>query len=356
MSDAATHREPLVEEVLTGNKRELMLLAASGVLPLSPEDLIYVQVRLAKSDDGEIARRAAESLDALDPRQVVSHVKQEADTETLRHFAQKLDQPPVIEAILQRRDVPRDLMVEMASRLSPDMQEILLWRQDAILECTEILDSLEANPQLSSFSQRKIGEYRRHLLGPAIEPAESRREALEERTKEDAESAEAAEEASDDEVTQAIAEVTEEVDADGPVDERTGLSEGQIRALPVPIRVKLARGASRSLRAILIRDTNSTVALTVLSAGSLSDQEVEQVANSRNVLDDVLVAISRRREWIRKYAVVMALVKNPLTPMGISIRLLSRVAVRDLRSLARDKNVPEGVRSTALRMYQAKRQ
>ncbi|MEO1086139.1 MAG: hypothetical protein AAFY88_18015 [Acidobacteriota bacterium] len=47
--------------------------------------------------------------------------------------------------------------------------------------------------------------------------------------------------------------------------------------------------------------------------------------------------------------------KNPKAPLPIALKLLPRMAVRDLRDLAKDRNVAEGVRQTALRLYQARR-
>jgi hypothetical protein len=123
----------------------------------------------------------------------------------------------------------------------------------------------------------------------------------------------------------------------------------------MPVRIRLARGANRQMRAILIRDQNAQVALTIMQTSKLSDQEVEKVANSRSVLREVLVEISRKREWMRKYVIIKALAKNPRTDLPMALRLVPRLALRDLRDLARDKNVPNAVRSTAMRLYQAKR-
>jgi hypothetical protein len=55
-------------------------------------------------------------------------------------------------------------------------------------------------------------------------------------------------------------------------------------------------------------------------------------------------------------AIVHALVANPRTPVGIGVRLVPRLSVRELRELSRDRNVSDAVRSTALRLYRIKRQ
>ena len=142
--------------------------------------------------------------------------------------------------------------------------------------------------------------------------------------------------------------------AQGDVDNRTGLAESQIRSLPVPVRIKLSKGASRTLRTILIKDSNRLVALAVLVNAALSEDEIEQVASNRSIDDEVLAFISRRREWVSRYGVCQALVNNPRTPVGISVRLVARLSVRELKLLRRDRNVAEPVRSAAERLYKIK--
>jgi hypothetical protein len=332
----------LLEQIRSGN-RQLQLLAADGLLPLSPEDLLPLQIALARGIDPEVAERARRSLQNLDPRLARPFLERQADKEALAFFAEETSQPGLIEAILRRRDVPRPILARLARRLPPDLQEILLLRQDAIVEAPAILEALEENPQLSSYSQRRIAEYREHLLPRqrsaalatvlALEPGEMDDEALEEAV-----------------VTARAAP------ASGEIEERTGLSEGQIRTLPIPARLRLARGAPRTLRAILLRDSNVQVALATLLHNSFSDQEVEQTASSRAVVEEVLEAIAKKREWGNRYNIIKALVWNPRTPLPTSLRLVPKLAVRDLRDLGRDRNVPDAVRSTALRLYRIKQQ
>ena len=161
-------------------------------------------------------------------------------------------------------------------------------------------------------------------------------------------------EPSEEEVAAAIEEAREQPE-EGERDEGTGLSEAQIRFLPVPVRLKLTRGAPRGLRSILIRDPNPLIAQSVLRNNRFSESEIEQIAQNRNIDDKVLGSIASEREWLTKYRIVHALVKNPRTPVAQSVKLVPRLSVRDLRLLSRDRNVPEPVRATAQRLYRIKR-
>lgn len=337
----ADSQASLLEQVRSGGNRQLQMLAASGLLPLPPEQLIPVQVDLAQGGDADLAGTARETLKATDPRVVASFLEKEAGEPALAFFAAESSHFFVLETILRRRDVPRRLLVALARRIPPDLQEVLILRQDAIVEAPEILEALEQNPELTVYVGRRITEYRDHLLPQA-------------RTRQAPEAVPG--EMTDEELEAAMAAVRE-LPVEGEVEtERTGLSEGQIRMLPIPARLKLTRGAPRTLRTLLLRDTNPQVAVAVLINNNLSDQEAEQTASSRAVVDEVLEAIAKRRDWVSRYNIARALLFNPKTPVATTMKLVPRLSVRDLRDLSRDKNVPDAIRSTALRLYRIKQQ
>ncbi len=334
----------LSEQVRAGGSPELRLLAAQGLLPVPLSELVSLQVFLAGLDDSEVSPVAIASLRQLEPAKAAVVVT-EAEPEVAAGLAEYHRHPEVLERVLQLRHVPRDLLLRLAPELSDELQEILLLRQDAIVEQPEILEALEANPRLSAFARRRISEYRQHLLPSPSTPAPV--------SPPPAEAAEVIEEPP-------VAEVVPAADAAAvpPVqefaEEPAGLSEMQVRQLSTSERMQLSRGAPRNLRQILIRDTNAQIALSVLNNNAIPEGELEQIAANRAVLEEVLDAIGRNSKWMRKYKVVRALVCNPRTPVGLAVRLTGRLAVRDLRSISRDRNVPDAVRSTALRLYRIK--
>ena len=353
----------LIQQVLSGENAGLRLLAASGVLPLSHEELVWVQVRLATSDDTEVAETARDSLSKVDVRLVQDYLRQDADLDVVRYFIVEQQSASLSEIAIQRRDLPVEIALEAAPRLSAELQEILLLRQDLIVDCPEILDELETNPELSTYAKRRIGEYRQHLVGPTLEAGavEALAEPVEEEEPEELSAIAAIlaedEDTTDEEAIEFAAEidqVLETVEAEGEYDEKTGLTEGQVRALSAPLRVRLARGASRTLRGILLKDPNPQVAVMVLKASPVTESEAEQLAANRHVCDEVLTEVSKRREWITKYNIVHNLVKNPRTPVGIAVRFISRLSVRDLGHLKRDRNVPDAVRQHANRLHRVK--
>lgn len=334
--------EAIEERVLSGH-RELGRLAAEGLLPLAPERLVPLQVRLASSADPEIAALAARSLAEIDPRLAAPILAADPDSQTLRYFAANAEHPLLLETILRRRDAPTDLLVELARRVPGELQDVLILRQDAIVEHPEILVALESNPSLEHRTRRRIREYREHLV---------RREPVAPRELEPG--AEGEEEFASPQEVAAAVEVARAEEPEGEIDEQTGLSESQIRTLTVPIRMQLARGAGRMLRDILIRDTNPRVACAVLKYNSFSDGDIERISRMRNLVEDVLETIGRNNRWVRRYPVALALARNPRTPVPVAVGLVSRLSVRDLQVLRRDRNVSEAVRSRAQRLFSLK--
>lgn len=333
---------PLVEEILSGQSFELRVLAAQGILPLPIADLVPLQVQLANDRDRFIAESARASLAGLDVRVASAFLESDAGPEVLDYFARHQRDPRLVEIVLRRRDVSRTLLVEIAPELSVDLQEALLLRQDAIVEEPLILDALERNPFLSPFSRRRVLEYREHLLpraAPAAEPVLDH--PFQQEAGLDAADLEEIERARD-------------LPSMGEVDRKSGLSEHQIKSLPVPIRLKLSRNASPTLRRILIRDINTNVAVSTLMNSSFNDDELEQLASSRNVIDEVLSILAKKKEWVSRYNICVNLAKNPRVPIATSVQLVNRLSVRDLRLLSRDRNVPDAVRNAANRLYKIK--
>ena len=95
--------------------------------------------------------------------------------------------------------------------------------------------------------------------------------------------------------------------------------------------------------------------MAVLRNESLTPAEVETYCSMRHLAVEIFHEISTTREWIRKPKIQLALVNNPAVPISITLPLIKFLGMRDLRSIARDRNLPEGVRTTARKILIEKR-
>jgi hypothetical protein len=115
-------------------------------------------------------------------------------------------------------------------------------------------------------------------------------------------------------------------------------------------RIQLAVKGGREERMLLIRDPNKIVQRGVLQSPRLTDLEIENFAAMTNVSQEVLRIISKNRNFMKSYVVIKNLTKNPKSPLDVSLHLLPHLTPTDLKQLAANKNVPETLRSTALKL------
>jgi hypothetical protein len=144
-------------------------------------------------------------------------------------------------------------------------------------------------------------------------------------------------------------------DTPAPASQDDATTAQRLAMMSVMEKVKTATRGTREERGILIRDPNRLVAAAVLSSPKLTDTEVEGFAKMANVGEEVLRVIGTNRQWTKNYGVIAGLVRNPKTPVAISLHLIQRVNDKDIRMIALDRNVPEPVRMAARKRASASR-
>lgn len=121
-------------------------------------------------------------------------------------------------------------------------------------------------------------------------------------------------------------------------------------------KVRFAFRADKEGRSLLLKDTSKLVVMAVLNSPKITEQEVEMLAKSRNVSDEILRAVARKREWVANYGIKLGLVSNPKTPVGIALSHLTAIKTRDLGFIAKDRGVSEAIRTAAQRLVRARQE
>jgi hypothetical protein len=124
----------------------------------------------------------------------------------------------------------------------------------------------------------------------------------------------------------------------------------RVMRMGVRDRVKLGMKGDREARNILIRDPNRLVCTAVINNPRISEQEVEMIASMRTLPEEALRQIATNRQWSRLYNVSHALARNPRTPIANVMTILTRLQLRDLVALSKNRNVSDAVRRQALRL------
>ena len=120
-------------------------------------------------------------------------------------------------------------------------------------------------------------------------------------------------------------------------------------------RLTLALKGGKTERMLLIRDPNKLVQRCVLQSPRLTDTEVEAFSCMSNLSGEILRTIALTRIFMKNYTVAKNLVNNPKTPLDVSLHLFPRLTATDLTKLTMNKNVPETLRSSAVKLQRKRK-
>jgi hypothetical protein len=135
--------------------------------------------------------------------------------------------------------------------------------------------------------------------------------------------------------------------------ERLTLIE-KINKMSVVQKIKAAVTGNLETRQLLIRDSNKIISRAVLQSPKISDTEAEGYAAAKNVSEEVLRLIAANRKFMKTYVIMRALVNNPRAPIDITMPMLNRLNERDLKGVSLNRNVPEIIRTLAIKAIKQK--
>jgi hypothetical protein len=123
----------------------------------------------------------------------------------------------------------------------------------------------------------------------------------------------------------------------------------RVRNLPVAARVKLALTGNKEARQVLAHDPVKLVQGCVLRNPRFTLEEALAMAKNRSLAGELLRTIAEQKDWVRNYSVRLALVQNPKTPLQVGLGLLGGIQERDMRLLAKSRNVASVLQAQAKR-------
>ncbi|HEX8620248.1 MAG TPA: hypothetical protein VF911_21895 [Thermoanaerobaculia bacterium] len=334
--------------------RDVVMTIARGFLPLAQEDLIGVLVYLALADDAEIAGLARDALATEVPGRALFEYasNEQLDSTHLERMLRFTTDNMILEALIRNRAVPDSVIADLARRAEPRVQEVIVINQARILRAPEILDALLENPELAADARRRALETKEEFF-------EKRARLLQQQEDEEEAEAELLDVPLDaiSDLLEKAAEQESEPAAPIPLmdseraDPKKATLWARVSFMSIAEKVQLAFRGDRTARLLLVRERNKLVCAAVMRNPRMSDQEAEQIAGMRNVEDEVLRLISVRRDWMSKYNILLALVRNPKTPVGVVLPLINRLTLRDLKGLKDDKGVQHIVREMARKAF-----
>ena len=306
----------VLQEMRRGNAtREEKLAVCTGGVKLPAPDLAEILSVLALDSDELISTRAQESILALPIENFVEALHRQQALEPLFEFAAKnlAAKPGIADALIKNKNCPAEHLVPLVRHLSALGVQSLMDELDRVSDSRELAEALEKSTSITLEQKNQLGE----LLSDAMPDMEALADAL--------------------------------ADAE-PDNERRKTLLQQISTMTVSQRVKFAMKGGPEARRTLIRDNNKVVQRAVLQSPRLTDQEVEAFASMTNLTDEILRLIGKNRNFRKNYNVVRNLLNNGKAPLDCSLGLLPMLNPPDLKKLGMNKNIPETLRATAVKL------
>ena len=305
----------LYEEILSGRTtRERKLAVCSGSALIVSAERAELLTVLSEDADELVRERAGNALLSQPLDGFITALGGDAPAVQLFRYCghHLVEKPEIATAMVKHWRCPPEFLVSAAKGLPTS----------AVQELMDNLDRLSATPTLVSA-----------LLHSASLTAEQNQQ-LEELLRNNTES------------EAAYADAASDID---PA-RRVTLMQ-RLARLRVVERVQLALKGGREERMALIRDPCKVVQRSVLQSSRLTEKEVEFFAQMTTLTDEILRIISMNRKFRANYMVVRNLINNPKTPLDISLHFLPNITATDLKALTTNKNVPDTLRSSALRLH-----
>ncbi len=376
------------------------LAAAKGMLPLAPDEMLEALRMLSLDDDAEVQQAVGATVQTFDSNRLKPIVESSETSASILGFIATWTSIPrdVYQPLIFHKNTPDEALaaIAVASELG-EIIELVALKQQALINHPAIIDAILANPRRTPEAERRAKEVREEFFekqyGAQIIEGEQRAQS-------DDAAAAVEEPPPAPETTVRIEDLFAEfIESDlidtgdellaefeqqfGSIDEIPDLVEevegfdvekflageefadiidkdvfeervnvlARIARMSVKDRIRFAIKGTREVRMILIRDPNRPVCAAVIMNPRITDQEIETIAALKSVNEEVLRLIGISRNWTRSYPVIHNLVRNPKTPVALTLNFLNRIQSRDLRALGQNKNIPEVVRTMANRMY-----
>lgn len=346
---------------------QLRMMAASGLAPLGPVDLVSVLYVLSYNQDESLATKAGASLDKLPDNVLLGALEQKLDPAVLDGVARLLvRRDDVMERVLLNRLVRDDTTIWLTENLrSERLLEIVAANEERMLRAPRIIEALYMNKaSRMSTVDRAIELAVRHGLkldgiptfaeakaaiqGQLI-PEESDEPLLEDEEFSAALEDDKLQDIDDATLDDILDSLESSEDSRKNTDEEKDAVtvEASLAGLTVSQKIRMAMLGNSSQRAILVRDSNRLVTMAVLKSPGIGDSEVIRYSRARSLPEEAVRYIASKREWTKQYQIKVNLVNNPRTPLQEALRFLNHLRPIDVRGLERSKDVPQSIVNAA---------
>ncbi|MBN1881830.1 MAG: hypothetical protein JW885_06615 [Deltaproteobacteria bacterium] len=337
--------------VQPNSPRQVKLMAASGSIPLNPKELVVVLYVLCTDKDVEIKKKAIQTLRTFSKKLIVNVMDDNLHPGIIDFLVRyHVDSRSFYEKAVFNKNTSEKTILFLASLTDRDLLELIISNQERLLQSRLLYDTLIKNEAVSGALRSKLVELveGRYVADSQVEkmPVEIERQKTEDDTEDESE------DLADRETEETPKEGEDEESQEG--DDADLNLDQKIRKMSVAERIRYASLGNKEARTLLLRDASRTVIRAVMNSPKLTEEEVIAIAKSKQSNDEAVRMVTRNKEWMKIYAVKHGLVSNPKTPTGIAMRLIPYLNVKDIKEIAKSKNVPGVIANTAKKALQSK--
>lgn len=322
--------------VQPGAPRDAQLLAARGALPLGDSDLLVVLFLLCNSGDAEIRNTAIKTLRQIPEARLLEGLKDAALLPQLLELLARARSADValMHCIITHPATTSRTLLYLAGKAGRGVLARLVEQADRLEGHPDIVDAIMANPATDDQLRAQLGR-----RAPETESSTD-----DEAFRDEPEPDMGAEEdcAHDEGRSQ------EEIEALMRQVEQEGLSKYQIALeLKVAEKIKMGLTGDKEWRSLMIKQANKLIQGAVLKNPRITDGEVLAIAKNKSSSEDLVRMILLNKDWMKNYDIKMALVTHPKTPPPKAMRLVPFLGLKDLKQLAKSRQVSTLVATAA---------
>jgi hypothetical protein len=352
----------------------LRMMGAKALVPMGPKEMATALYMLTFDPDTAVRETATKSAAGLPDRILSVALRDETiDPPVLDHYADVFGaKNEYVEMLVLNASTPDATVQRITARAGERILEIVAQNQLRMLRHADIVRALANNPATRPSTVDNICDFcvRSGLSIEDLPAFRAARRRIHGGSEQDEELARKV--AAQQHVAEAQAEAAlEQMGASGPDGEEMAVAPGsaeeraqeekklsitqQMMKLSVAKKIEWAnKKGNREVRTILLRDPNKLVQLAVIQSSRITEGEIAKVALSRTAPQEVLQYIYNNRQLMKNYQIKLNLINNPKTPVGVSMRFLSTLRMAEVKAVAKNRNVPQGLATAAKKLVEKK--
>jgi hypothetical protein len=375
---ATMERKPLtLEEIPQGLRRNveaaspppMRMMAARGLVPAPPNELVVLLYQLTFDAEPPIAKAARDTLAGMPQAVLLGLVSGPLPTLVLDLIAELFKHNDgLLEKLLFNPKTGDETFATVAEVCSESITELIASNEVRLLRHPPIIEGIFLNPAARMSTVDRVTDLgRRHklkfervyVLEQLVSDVRTAQE-LDPKLAEPADDAafkklldrslaeEAAENAmlanlSEEEVVEVRTRQNEAVDEGKGSNNR----QAEIGKMSISQKVRTATLGSKSDRDYLVRDNNRLVHMAAVTSPKVQPSDIMAWSGNKALPENIIMYIGTNGKYRRNYKILVNIVNNPKAPLRLTSGLINTLSKADLAKVQKNRNLAPTIQRLA---------